>query len=114
MYLFQSRDASRWIVGEAPCREDVAVAWTAVTTIGDTEEFQVIHYEVSQEYRPHYDSYDMLNEHGRLNTVRGGNRLITVLLYLSDVDEGGGDEEDEETRAREQGATAPSTSCTRG
>jgi len=56
----------------------------------NTEEFQVIHYEVSQEYRPHYDSYDMLNEHGRLNTVRGGNRLITVLLYLSDVDEGGG------------------------
>ena len=42
MYLFQSRDASRWIVGEAPCREDVAVAWTAVTTIGDTEELQTL------------------------------------------------------------------------
>jgi prolyl 4-hydroxylase len=56
----------------------------------NTEEFQVIYYEKEQEYRPHYDSYDMLSEHGRLNTVRGGNRLITMLLYLSDVDEGGG------------------------
>lgn len=56
----------------------------------NTEEFQVIYYEKNQEYRPHYDSYDMRNEHGQLNTVRGGNRLITMLLYLSDVEEGGG------------------------
>jgi prolyl 4-hydroxylase len=27
---------------------------------------------------------------GRLNTVRGGNRICTVLMYLSDVEEGGG------------------------
>ena len=55
-----------------------------------TEEFQVIHYEKNQEYRPHYDAYDTSGEHGQANTVRGGNRLMTVLLYLSDVESGGG------------------------
>eukprot|EP01048_Picozoa_sp_COSAG05_P010580 COSAG05_NODE_941_length_6510_cov_42.192482_4_plen_248_part_00 len=55
-----------------------------------TEEFQVIHYEKNQEYRPHYDAYDTSGEHGQANTVRGGNRLLTVLMYLSDVEAGGG------------------------
>ena len=26
----------------------------------------MIHYEIEQEYRPHYDSYDMLSEHGQV------------------------------------------------
>eukprot|EP01051_Picozoa_sp_SAG22_P013354 SAG22_NODE_1484_length_4324_cov_4.105799_1_plen_203_part_00 len=55
-----------------------------------TEEFQVIYYEPSQQYRPHFDAYDTSSEHGAQNTVRGGNRMITMLIYLSDVEEGGG------------------------
>jgi hypothetical protein len=30
----------------------------------------VIYYEKTQEYRPHYDSYDTSEEHGKQNTVR--------------------------------------------
>jgi hypothetical protein len=30
------------------------------------EEFQVIHYEKSQEYRPHYDAYDTSGDHGQV------------------------------------------------
>ena len=43
-----------------------------------------------QEYRPHYDAYDTTSDHGAQNTVRGGNRMITILIYLSDVESGGG------------------------
>ncbi len=53
------------------------------------ESLQVIHYEPGQEYRPHYDAYDLSTEKGRRYCARGGQRLLTVLAYLGDVKEGG-------------------------
>ncbi|CAN1226418.1 Probable prolyl 4-hydroxylase 10 [Linum perenne] len=38
------------------------------------EGLQILHYEVGQKYEPHYN---------------GGQRIATVLMYLSDVEEGG-------------------------
>jgi len=54
-----------------------------------TEAFQVIHYVNGQEYKPHWDAYDVDTKHGIENCKRGGNRIITTLLYLSDVEKGG-------------------------
>ncbi|XP_076923949.1 putative prolyl 4-hydroxylase 10 [Bidens hawaiensis] len=48
------------------------------------EGLQVLHYEVGQKYEPHFDYF--LDEH---NTKHGGQRMATVLMYLSDVEEGG-------------------------
>lgn len=48
------------------------------------ESLQVLHYEVGQKYEAHYDYF--LDE---FNTVNGGQRIATVLMYLSDVEEGG-------------------------
>ncbi|WOL07200.1 putative prolyl 4-hydroxylase 3 [Canna indica] len=48
------------------------------------EGFQVLHYEVGQKYEPHYDYF--LDEY---NTKNGGQRIATLLMYLSDVEEGG-------------------------
>ena len=53
------------------------------------ESLQVIHYSVGQEYRPHFDAYDLATEKGRRYCERGGQRLVAALIYLSDVDEGG-------------------------
>ncbi|GAB2279399.1 hypothetical protein Dimus_014041 [Dionaea muscipula] len=47
------------------------------------EGLQILHYEVGQEYEPHYDYF--LDE---FNTKNGGQRIATVLMYLSDVEEG--------------------------
>jgi prolyl 4-hydroxylase len=46
------------------------------------EAIQVLRYEKSQEYRAHYDYF--FHKQGEAN-----NRIATVLLYLSDVEEGG-------------------------
>ncbi|KAL0543452.1 hypothetical protein IC582_018548 [Cucumis melo] len=48
------------------------------------EGLQVLHYEVGQKYEPHFDYF--LDEY---NTKNGGQRIATVLMYLSDVEEGG-------------------------
>ncbi|GAA0153236.1 protein modifying enzyme [Lithospermum erythrorhizon] len=48
------------------------------------EGLQVLHYEVGQKYEPHFDYF--LDE---FNTKNGGQRIATVLMYLSNVEEGG-------------------------
>lgn len=55
----------------------------------NAESFQVIHYGPGQEYRAHYDAYDLDSDRGKRCTARGGQRLVTVLGYLSDVEVGG-------------------------
>ncbi|URE30590.1 P4Hc [Musa troglodytarum] len=48
------------------------------------EGLQVLHYEVGQKYEPHFDYFlDVYN------TKNGGQRIATLLMYLSDVEEGG-------------------------
>jgi len=54
------------------------------------EPLQVIHYGETQEYRAHYDSYDQATDTGRRFTEKGGQRVLTALCYLNDVDQGGG------------------------
>ncbi|KDO71350.1 hypothetical protein CISIN_1g023009mg [Citrus sinensis] len=48
------------------------------------EGLQVLHYEAGQKYEPHFDYF--MDE---FNTKNGGQRMATVLMYLSDVEEGG-------------------------
>ncbi|EXC35294.1 Prolyl 4-hydroxylase subunit alpha-1 [Morus notabilis] len=48
------------------------------------EGLQILHYEVGQKYEPHFDYF--LDD---FNTQNGGQRMATLLMYLSDVEEGG-------------------------
>ncbi|KAL3641029.1 putative prolyl 4-hydroxylase 3 [Castilleja foliolosa] len=48
------------------------------------EDLQVLHYDVGQKYEPHHDFFD---DESNLKNV--GQRVATVLIYLSDVEEGG-------------------------
>jgi prolyl 4-hydroxylase len=49
------------------------------------EPLQVLHYTRGGEYDIHYDSFS----EGSPQLENGGNRILTVLLYLNDVEEGG-------------------------
>lgn len=53
------------------------------------ESLQVVHYDTGEEYRPHFDAYDISTEKGQRYTARGGQRLVTTLTYLSNVAQGG-------------------------
>ncbi|KAH7444358.1 hypothetical protein KP509_02G075100 [Ceratopteris richardii] len=48
------------------------------------EGIQILHYEVGQKYEAHYDYF-----HDKFNTQNGGQRIATLLMYLSNVDAGG-------------------------
>lgn len=44
----------------------------------------MLRYEHGQKYDPHYDYFA-----DKVNIARGGHRLATVLMYLTDVEKGG-------------------------
>ena len=60
-------------------------------SIKNAEQFQIVHYDVGEEFKTHYDGWDQdgTSEHFH-NFKHGGNRLLTALVYLNDVEEGGG------------------------
>lgn len=53
------------------------------------ESFQVVHYGPGQEYKAHYDAWDAGTPRGDKCLARGGQRLVTALLYLNHVEAGG-------------------------
>ncbi|XP_042395666.1 probable prolyl 4-hydroxylase 4 [Zingiber officinale] len=63
--------------------EDKIAAWTFLPK-ENGEDIQVLRYEQGQKYEPHFDYFS-----DKVNIVRGGHRIATVLMYLSDVAKGG-------------------------
>lgn len=57
--------------------------------LAHAEAIQLIHYGPEQRYGAHYDAYDLGTERGRRCCRRGGQRLVTCLVYLNDVSAGG-------------------------
>jgi len=54
------------------------------------ESLQVVHYQQTQQYAPHFDAWDASTERGQRCMARGGQRLLTCLLYLNEPEDGGG------------------------
>ena len=58
--------------------------------IENAEKFQLVHYGETHEYRAHYDSWDHDGSEKALRCIRhGGPRMVTALVYLNEVEEGG-------------------------
>lgn len=53
------------------------------------EPFQLQKYASTQQYRPHYDWLDPDTTGHRSHLARGGQRLATFVLYLTEVEQGG-------------------------
>jgi prolyl 4-hydroxylase len=58
--------------------------------IENGEGLQILHYRPGTEYKPHYDYFDP-NEPGTPTILkRGGQRVATIIMYLSEPERGGG------------------------
>lgn len=54
------------------------------------EGFQVLKYGPEEEYKPHNDYFNPNDPASASNLSRNGQRVATVLIYLNDVEAGGG------------------------
>ena len=66
------------------------IAKTVGIPIVNAEKFQVVHYNETNEYRAHYDSWDNDGSEKSYRCVKyGGPRILTALVYLNKVEAGG-------------------------
>jgi len=54
------------------------------------EGLQILHYREGGEYQPHFDYFDPLVAGSTRQLARGGQRLVTIIVYLNEVRCGGG------------------------
>lgn len=71
-------------------RIDTRLATIANWPVENGEGLQVLRYREGNEYRPHYDWFDPAMPGPRKHLEYGGQRVGTFVIYLSDVEEGGG------------------------
>ena len=76
--------------------------------IENQEGFQVLHYEVNEEYKAHHDYFVRNTEYWKGQVEIGGQRMFSFLLYLNDVEEGG---ETEYPQVNKMIAPSPGKAC---
>lgn len=54
------------------------------------EGLQILHYRPGAEYKPHYDYFDPTEPGTPTILKRGGQRVATLVMYLSEPEKGGG------------------------
>ena len=57
--------------------------------LAHAEALQVVHYSEHEQYRPHFDAYNLSTTKGQRATANGGQRMTTALVYLNDDFSGG-------------------------
>ncbi len=67
---------------------EARIAEVTGTPVPNGEGIQILNYAGCGEYRPHFD-YFPDNAGGRVHTAHGGQRIMTVIMYLNDVKAGG-------------------------
>ncbi len=87
----RTSDGTFFNVGQDPIILTVEKRIAAVTGIPveNGEGLQVLRYRDAQEYRPHFDFFEPQSPDDARKIQFGGNRTGTMILYLSDVEEGG-------------------------
>lgn len=94
MQLHQNRSSRGTMIqrGETPlvARVEARLAALAHWPVERGEGMQVQHYQATNEYQPHFDWFDPALPGPRKHMDHGGQRLGTFVLYLSEVESGGG------------------------
>ena len=71
-------------------RVEARLAEIAHWPVEYSEGLQIQQYQANDEYRPHFDWFDPALPGPRKHMEHGGQRLATFVLYLNDVESGGG------------------------
>lgn len=74
---------------EMVARIEARIASLIGWPVANGEGLQILRYEPGNEYRPHHDWFDPTQPGGRKHLERGGQRVASFIMYLSDVEQGG-------------------------
>jgi prolyl 4-hydroxylase len=59
--------------------------------VENSENFQAIYYNINEKYNSHFDAYEKNDSEKCKRCLKyGGQRILTALIYLNDVEKGGG------------------------
>jgi len=75
--------------GELARRIESRIAKLTDLPVALGENLQIVHYTAGGEYVPHFDFFDPETPAGAEALTGNSQRLLTVIMYLSDVDGGG-------------------------
>jgi prolyl 4-hydroxylase len=70
-------------------RIEQRIAREAGFPVENGEGFQLLNYQIGEEYRPHFDYFDPERPGNESVLANGGQRVATCILYLNSVEEGG-------------------------
>jgi prolyl 4-hydroxylase len=70
-------------------RIDQRIASLMNWPVENGEGLQILHYNTTGEYRPHFDYFPPDQRGSAVHTARGGQRVATLIVYLNDVPDGG-------------------------
>lgn len=93
LIVVESRTSSSthlWL-GETPVIAGVEarIAELAKLPVENGEGLQVLHYGPGQEYKPHFDFFDPALKGSHVVLAYGGQRVLTCIMYLNTVEDGG-------------------------
>jgi prolyl 4-hydroxylase len=71
-------------------RLELRIAALTGVPVDHGEPLQVLHYRAGDEYRPHHDYFDPASPGSQEHVRQGGQRVATMVIYLNQVEEGGG------------------------
>jgi prolyl 4-hydroxylase len=75
---------------ELVARIEARLAWLLNWPMENGEGLQILHYLPGAQYKPHYDYFEP-SEPGTPSILRrGGQRVATIVMYLSEPERGGG------------------------
>ncbi len=69
---------------------DARIAALMRLPVENGEGLQILNYQVGGEYKPHYDYFPPDQPGSALHLATGGQRVATLVMYLNEVEEGGG------------------------
>lgn len=89
---FRTSESATLVKGEATliATIDARIAALVSWPVEHAEHLQVQKYLVGNQYRPHHDWFDPKVPLGVQQMATSGQRMATLILYLSDVEAGGG------------------------
>lgn len=89
---YRKSSGSHFEIGENELIQKIEkrVATLMNQPIENGEGFQILNYQIGGEYKPHYDYFDPHLKGSKPHLRKGGQRVATMVIYLNDVEEGGG------------------------